>query len=68
MKRLFILAGALLCAAAPRVVHAAQIGYDTLVAHRGESVGATENTLPAYETAVEAEGRRCEKRADYSSQ
>ena len=28
-------------------------GYDTLIAHRGESVDAPENTLPAYRTAVE---------------
>lgn len=28
-------------------------GYDTLVAHRGESVDAPENTLPAYRMAVE---------------
>ena len=28
-------------------------GYDTLIAHRGESVDAPENTLPAYKTAVE---------------
>ena len=27
--------------------------YDTLIAHRGESVDAPENTLPAYKTAVE---------------
>jgi len=27
-------------------------GYDTLIAHRGESVDAPENTLPAYRTAV----------------
>ena len=27
--------------------------YDTLIAHRGESVDAPENTLPAYRTAVE---------------
>ena len=33
--------------------YAAQIGYDTLIAHRGESVDAPENTLPAYKTAVE---------------
>ena len=53
MKRLFILAGALLCTVAPRGVHAAQVGYDTLIAHRGESADAPENTLPAYKTAVE---------------
>ena len=33
--------------------YAAQIGYDTLISHRGESVDAPENTLPAYKTAVE---------------
>ena len=27
--------------------------YDTLIAHRGESIDAPENTLPAYKTAVE---------------
>ena len=27
-------------------------GYDTLIAHRGESIDAPENTLPAYRTAV----------------
>ena len=34
------------------VVQAAQIGYDTLIAHRGESNDAPENTLPAYKMAV----------------
>ena len=34
-------------------VHAAEIGYDTLIAHRGESIDAPENTLPAYKMAVE---------------
>ena len=29
------------------------IGYDTLISHRGESVDAPENTLPAYKTAVD---------------
>ena len=33
--------------------HCAQIGYDTLIAHRGESIDAPENTLPAYKMAVE---------------
>ena len=32
---------------------AAEPAYDTLIAHRGESVDAPENTLPAYRTAVE---------------
>ena len=31
----------------------AQIGYDTLISHRGESNDAPENTLPAYKMAVE---------------
>ena len=34
------------------VAQAAQIGYDTLIAHRGESNDAPENTLPAYKMAV----------------
>ena len=32
---------------------AAEPAYDTLIAHRGESVDAPENTLPAYKMAVE---------------
>ena len=32
---------------------AAEPAFDTLIAHRGESVDAPENTLPAYKTAVE---------------
>lgn len=39
-------------AKAPRRVPLAHIGLDTLISHRGESVDAPENTLPAYETAV----------------
>lgn len=35
------------------VAHAATVGYDTLIAHRGESIDAPENTLPAYRMAVE---------------
>ncbi len=31
----------------------AVIGYDTLISHRGESVDAPENTLPAYRMAVD---------------
>lgn len=31
---------------------AAEPGFETLIAHRGESVDAPENTLPAYRTAV----------------
>jgi glycerophosphoryl diester phosphodiesterase len=30
-----------------------QPAYDTLIAHRGESIDAPENTLPAFKTAVE---------------
>ena len=32
---------------------AAEPAYDTLISHRGESVDAPENTLPAFKTAVE---------------
>ena len=42
---LYVLATA--CFAQPTV------GYDTLIAHRGESADAPENTLPAYKMAVE---------------
>ena len=31
----------------------AQPDYDTLIAHRGESKDAPENTLPAYQMAVD---------------
>jgi glycerophosphoryl diester phosphodiesterase len=41
-----------LCVAAGCVT-APKPAYDTLIAHRGESVDAPENTLPAYRTAVE---------------
>jgi len=34
-------------------VFAAEPAFDTLIAHRGESVDAPENTLPAYRMAVE---------------
>ena len=51
MKRLF--AGALLCAVPLCGIHAAQVGYNTLISHKGESLAAPENTLPAYKTAVE---------------
>ena len=51
MKRLF--AGALLCAVPLCGIHAAQVGYNTLISHKGESLDAPENTLPAYKTAVE---------------
>ena len=40
---------------------AASIGHDTLIAHRGESVDAPENTLPAYKTAVDRDfGFECD--------
>ena len=32
------------------------VGYDTLIAHRGEPANAPENTLPAYKMAVERGG------------
>lgn len=51
MKR--FLPAAVLCAAPVFAVFAAQVGYDTLIAHRGESNDAPENTLPAYRMAVE---------------
>jgi len=51
MKR--FLPAAVLCAAPVFAVLAAQVGYDTLIAHRGESNDAPENTLPAYRMAVE---------------
>ena len=38
---------------APVAAFAAVPGHDTLIAHRGESFDAPENTLPAYRTAVE---------------
>ena len=44
---------AVAAATAAEAAHAATIGYDTLISHRGESVDAPENTLPAYRTAVE---------------
>ena len=40
------------CILVPMAAHSAQIGYDTLIAHRGESNDAPENTLPAYKMAV----------------
>ena len=40
------------CILVPMVASSAQIGYDTLISHRGESHDAPENTLPAYKTAV----------------
>ena len=47
------LLGVLLCTAVQNGVHSAQVGYDTLISHKGESLDAPENTLPAYKTAVE---------------
>lgn len=35
------------------MLQAAEIGMATLISHRGESVDAPENTLPAYKTAVD---------------
>ena len=46
---MFAAASAALCQAAIAAVPA----YDTLISHRGESIDAPENTLPAYKTAVE---------------
>ena len=40
------------CFLVPLVASSAQIGYDTLISHRGESHDAPENTLPAYKMAV----------------
>ena len=42
-----------LAAAACGCALASEPAYDTLIAHRGESVDAPENTLPAYKTAVD---------------
>ena len=39
--------------AAACVAAQSTIGYDTLIAHRGESADAPENTLPAYKMAVD---------------
>lgn len=43
---------AAVCASA-LVLRAAEIGPGSLISHRGESVDAPENTLPAYKTAVD---------------
>ena len=58
MKKILIvlsaMAAANLCAEARKFSgSAASPAYDTLISHRGESVDAPENTLPAYKTAVE---------------
>ena len=50
MKRI---AASFYAALAGAALFAAEPAYDTLIAHRGESVDAPENTLPAYKTAVE---------------
>ena len=50
MKRI---AASFYVALAGAALFAAEPAYDTLIAHRGESVDAPENTLPAYRTAVE---------------
>ena len=52
--RKILLSVALLAMACAMVLPgtAARIGYDTLIAHRGESNDAPENTLPAYKMAV----------------
>ena len=39
-------------------VFAAEPAFDTLIAHRGESVDAPENTLPAYRMAVDRPTKR----------
>ena len=44
---------ALAAVAAGATLRAAVPAFDTLIAHRGESVDAPENTLPAFKTAVE---------------
>ena len=50
MKRI---AASFYAALAGAALFAAEPAQDTLIAHRGESVDAPENTLPAYRTAVE---------------
>ena len=50
MKRI---AASFYAAIAGAALFAAEPAQDTLIAHRGESVDAPENTLPAYKTAVE---------------
>ena len=41
------------CVLAATLAVGNELAYDTLISHRGESVDAPENTLPAYKTAVE---------------
>ena len=50
MKRI---AASFYAALSGAALFAAEPAQDTLIAHRGESVDAPENTLPAYKTAVE---------------
>ena len=47
-----MVAGALAACIAAACAEAKEPAFDTLIAHRGESVDAPENTLPAYDTAV----------------
>lgn len=49
----FFAAAFALAALATMTANGAEIGKATLISHRGESVDAPENTLPAYKTAVE---------------
>jgi len=51
-KTMTMAAGCAVALSATRLF-AAVPGYATLIAHRGESVDAPENTLPAYRTAVD---------------
>lgn len=53
MKTISTFAVAVALCAGVGCVTAPKPAYDTLIAHRGESVDAPENTLPAYRTAVE---------------
>ena len=53
--RIAILPAALLLMFVTGCMTTVKPGYDTLIAHRGESYDAPENTLPAYRTAIAAE-------------
>ena len=53
MRRMLAGAAGFAVALSAATVSAAVPGQSTLIAHRGESVDAPENTLPAYRTAVE---------------